>query len=166
MKMFTNFITSLLVDSWPPNQLGVACPWSFLVGGQLSTDKLILQLLYVFIVPFPVWAGINFDSISCFGWDWFEIQPTQEMELSKSVLTSCHLWQLITVGLGCIFNFLHLCVCKLSVCSQLLIWNPSFSLNILEYSRYSKREMFHIKTREHTPNTNTHTKVRIELLRN
>ena len=31
---------------------------SFLFGGQISTDKLILQLVYVFIVPFPVWAGI------------------------------------------------------------------------------------------------------------
>ena len=36
-------------------------------------------------------------------------------------------------------------------------------MNILEYSRYSTRETFHIKNREHT---DKHTKVRIELLRN
>ena len=35
---------------------------SFLFGGQLSTDKLILQLVYIFIVPFPVWAGIKINS--------------------------------------------------------------------------------------------------------
>ena len=35
---------------------------SFLFRGQLSTDKLILQLAYFFIDPFPVWAGINFNS--------------------------------------------------------------------------------------------------------
>ena len=32
---------------------------SFLYGGQSSTDKLILQLVYIFIVPFPVWAGLK-----------------------------------------------------------------------------------------------------------
>ena len=42
---------------------------SFLFGGQLLTDNLILQLVYIFIVPFPVWAGINFDSISGLGWN-------------------------------------------------------------------------------------------------
>ena len=35
---------------------------SFLFGGQLSTEKIILQFLYIFIVLFTVWAGINFDS--------------------------------------------------------------------------------------------------------
>ena len=40
--------------------------------------------------------------------------------------------------------------------------------SILKYSRYSKTETFHIKNREHTTDkqTNTHTKVHIELLRN
>ena len=32
---------------------------SFLFGGQLSTDKLISQFVYIFIVPFPVWVEIN-----------------------------------------------------------------------------------------------------------
>ena len=41
------------------------------------------------------------------------------------------------------FNFLHLCVCLFSVvCSHFLTSNLSLSLNILEYSRYSKRETF------------------------
>ena len=31
---------------------------SFPSGGQLSTDKLVLNAMYIFIVPFPVWAGI------------------------------------------------------------------------------------------------------------
>ena len=32
---------------------------SFLSGGQLSTDKLVLQFVYIFIIPFPVWAGVK-----------------------------------------------------------------------------------------------------------
>ena len=32
---------------------------SFLSGGQLSTDKLVLQFVHIFIVLFPVWAGIK-----------------------------------------------------------------------------------------------------------
>ena len=32
---------------------------SFLPGGQSTTDKLVLQFLYIFIVSFPVWAGIK-----------------------------------------------------------------------------------------------------------
>ena len=39
------------------------------------------------------------------------------------------------------------------MCSQLLISNPSFSLNILKYSRYSKKELFHIKYRGRTTHT-------------
>ena len=35
---------------------------SVLSGGQLSTDKLVIQLLFVFKVLFPVWAGIKISS--------------------------------------------------------------------------------------------------------
>ena len=35
---------------------------SFLPGGQSSTNKLVLQFVYIFIVPFPVWAGIKINS--------------------------------------------------------------------------------------------------------
>ena len=59
--------------------------------------------------------------------------------------------------MGPSFNFLHLGVYLFSVvCSQLLISNLYLSLNILEYSRYSKRETFHIKNREHTTDKHTH----------
>ena len=36
---------------------------SFLSGGQLSTDKLVLQFVHIFIIQFPVWAGINLDQL-------------------------------------------------------------------------------------------------------
>ena len=42
---------------------------SFLYGGRISTDKLIFQLAYLFIIPFPVWAGFKIK------------QSKQEMEL-------------------------------------------------------------------------------------
>ena len=32
---------------------------SFLYGGQSPTDKLVLKFAYIFIVSFPVWAGIK-----------------------------------------------------------------------------------------------------------
>ena len=35
---------------------------SFLYGGQLSTNKLVLQFVQIFIVSFPVWAGIKINS--------------------------------------------------------------------------------------------------------
>ena len=38
---------------------------SFPFGGQWSTDKILSVLVYIFIVLFPVWAGIN-NSVSCF----------------------------------------------------------------------------------------------------
>ena len=38
---------------------------SFLFCSQLSTDKLIQQFVYIFIVPFPIEAESNFISIQC-----------------------------------------------------------------------------------------------------
>ena len=38
---------------------------SFLFEGQWSTDKILSLLVYILIVLFPVWAGIN-NSVSCF----------------------------------------------------------------------------------------------------
>ena len=35
---------------------------SFLFGGQLSTDQLVLQFVHIFKVSFPVWAGIKINS--------------------------------------------------------------------------------------------------------
>ena len=69
MKMYTNCKTSLSVDSWPPEGkdiqlLIIESHMSLLFGGQLSTDKKGLQFVYICIVPFPVWAGINSNSIS------------------------------------------------------------------------------------------------------
>ena len=73
---------------------------SFLFRCQLSFDKSIVQIVKFFIVQFPVWAGINFNSISSLGWNWFWFQPKPEKELSTCViicvLTSCNLCQLIT----------------------------------------------------------------------
>ena len=37
---------------------------SFLFGGPGSTDKILSVLVYIFIVLYPVWAGIN-HSVSC-----------------------------------------------------------------------------------------------------
>ena len=37
---------------------------SSLFGGQWSTNKILSVLVYIFIVLFPVWAGIN-NSVSC-----------------------------------------------------------------------------------------------------
>ena len=64
MKMYTNPKPFLSVDSWPPKSkdmqlLILRSCMSFLSGGQLSTDKLVLQFVYIFIVSFPVWAGIK-----------------------------------------------------------------------------------------------------------
>ena len=74
MKMYTNCKTSLSVDSRPPERkdiqvLSIKSRMSLLFGGQLSTDKKGLGFVYIFIVPFPVWAGINSNSISCLGWN-------------------------------------------------------------------------------------------------
>ena len=33
---------------------------SLFFGVQLSTGNFILQLVYIYIIPFPGWAGINF----------------------------------------------------------------------------------------------------------
>ena len=74
---YTSCRISLSVDSWLPKRKDIqlliqylirSC-MSFLFGGQVSTDKLILQLVYIFIVPFPVWAGFNWNSISGLGWN-------------------------------------------------------------------------------------------------
>ena len=43
---------------------------SFLFGGQISTDQLVLQFMQIFKVSFPVWAGIEINS-----------SPKEEMEL-------------------------------------------------------------------------------------
>ena len=48
---------------------------SFLYGGQLSTDKLILHFVLIFIVPFPVWAGIDFILFPV--WAGFVLIPAQ-----------------------------------------------------------------------------------------
>ena len=42
------------------NSLLMRSCMSFLFGGQISIGKYILQFVYIFIIPFPVWAGINF----------------------------------------------------------------------------------------------------------
>ena len=69
-KFTENCKIMLSVDSWPVKrkdiqlliQYLIGSCMSFLLGGQLSTDKSILQLVYIFIVPFPLWAGISFNS--------------------------------------------------------------------------------------------------------
>ena len=69
------------------------------------------------------------------------------MELSTCVLTSSHLCQLITDLRKC-RTYICVFVCCLSV---LCFWYEiSLSLNFLEYSRYSKIEIFHIKNRGQT----------------
>ena len=46
---------------------------SFLFGGQWSTDQILSILVYIFIVLFPVWAGVD-NSVSCFEkYKWFTI---------------------------------------------------------------------------------------------
>ena len=70
MKMYTDCRIKLSVNSLPPkgkdmqlllNHLIRSC-MSFLSGGQLSTDKLVLQFVHNIIVSFPVWAGIKINS--------------------------------------------------------------------------------------------------------
>ena len=41
------------------NSLLIRTCMSLLSGGQLSTEKLVLQFFYMFTVSFPVWAGIK-----------------------------------------------------------------------------------------------------------
>ena len=69
-----NCVASLSIDSWPPERkdiqlLIIKSRMSLLIGGQLSTGKKGLGFVYIFIVPFPVWTGINFNSISCLVWN-------------------------------------------------------------------------------------------------
>ena len=59
MKMYTNCRINLSVDNWPPKRKDIQLLPYYLVkscmsGGQLSTDKLVLQFLYFFTVSFPV----------------------------------------------------------------------------------------------------------------
>jgi len=54
---------------------------SFLYEGQISTNKLVLQFVYIFIVSYPVWAGIKINSSPKRKWDKNQFQPKQEMEL-------------------------------------------------------------------------------------
>ena len=68
----------------------------FLFRDQLSTDELISHVVYIFIVPFPVCAGINSYSIPVWAGINFNSIPNAEMELSICVVTFCHLCQLIT----------------------------------------------------------------------
>ena len=64
--MYTNYQTNLSVDSWPPKRKDVQLLFrscmSFSSGGQLSTDKLVWQFVYNFLVAFPVLAGIKIKS--------------------------------------------------------------------------------------------------------
>ena len=129
--MYTNCQTSLSVGNWPPEgkdiQLLIRSCTSFLFGSQLSTDKLVSQFVYIFIVAFPVWAGIDFSSISCFGWNWFWFQPKQEMKLSTCVLTSFYLCQLITDLCRCRTYFLT-SVCLFVVCLSSVFYMKYLSL--------------------------------------
>ena len=56
---------------------------SFLYEGQISTNKLVLQFVYIFIVSYPVWAGIKINSSPKRKWNKNQFQPKQEMELGK-----------------------------------------------------------------------------------
>ena len=181
MKMYTNCKTSLSVNSWPPERkdiqlLIIKSRMSLLFGGKLSTDKNCLGFVYIFIVPFPVWDGINFNSISCLGWNKFWFQPKPEMELPTyvliCVLTSCHLCQLITDLRRCrmYVSFLAL-VCLFVDC--LFSAFDMKSLFLFQYSRifyiFKERDISYQKLRTHrhtNTQTHKHTKVRIELLRN
>ena len=60
---------------------------SFLFGGHLSTDKLILQFLYIFIVPFPVWAGIILIQFPV--WLEFILIPAQTENEAMKMNTDC-----------------------------------------------------------------------------
>ena len=95
MKIYTNFKSSLSVYSWPPERkdiqllikwLSRSCMF-FPFRGQLLTDNLFLQLVYIFIVPFPVWAGINFFHF-LFGLELILI-PAQTVNETKKLYTNC-----------------------------------------------------------------------------
>ena len=60
---------------------------SFLSGGQLSTDKLVLQFVYIFRVSFPVWAGIKIKSSSTRKWK--KLIPAQTGNGTMKMYTTC-----------------------------------------------------------------------------
>ena len=75
IKMYTYCEINLSEDSWPPKRtdiqlLSIKSCMPLVFGGQLSTDKKGLGLVYIFIVPFPVWAGNNFDSSPYRKWNY------------------------------------------------------------------------------------------------
>ena len=54
---------------------------SLLSQGQLSTDKLVLQFVHIFIVSFPGWVGINFNP--------FELIPAKTGNGATKMYTNC-----------------------------------------------------------------------------
>ena len=82
------------------NSLIIRSCLSFLSGGQSSTDKLVLQLVYIFIVSHAVRAGYKINSSPTSNWNWNWFQPKQGMELwkctqiVKSNFISCLGWNI------------------------------------------------------------------------
>ena len=97
------------------------------------------------MVPFPV-----------LGWNYFKFQPKKEMELLTCGQIFCHLCQFITDLCRCRTYLLFLTTMCLFVACLFEVFDMkylSLPLNILEYSRYSKREIFPIENWEQHPDT-------------
>ena len=67
---------------------------SFLSGGQLSTDKLVLQFVCIFIIPLPVRAGIKLASTYPISNDGLRYAITNDV--NKYAVTNNLIWIAIT----------------------------------------------------------------------
>ena len=138
-KRETNFLSKW--ENTQTNKQGqelIGSCMSFLFGGQPSTDKLILQFVYIFIFPFPIWvgfnllpmpiwAGINFNSSQNRKWNYQHV--SWYVSYLPIIFISWQLtfvsWQLTFVSVGRICVF---------VCFLFLIWD----ISLFEYKEYSR----------------------------
>ena len=66
------FICLLIAEFWGGrtcNSSLIKSCMSFLYGGQLSTETLVLQFVFIFIASFPAWAGIIINSTQNKKWN-------------------------------------------------------------------------------------------------
>ena len=63
---------------------------TFLSGGQLSTDKLIVQFVYIFTVSFLF--GLELEWITAQSGDWIELIPAQTGMIKSNIQSTMMDW--------------------------------------------------------------------------